>query len=95
MLTLPSFAGPTSARSVTRTVRMRFSVGTSVTTPKCLMRLMFFNPKPFSTCIHSYEEPIVLSDHPLAFLRVSAVVRSRILTKTIDSGFDLPGQAFS
>ena len=28
MLTLPSFAGPTSARSVTRTVRMRFSVGT-------------------------------------------------------------------
>ena len=30
MLTLPSFAGPTSARSVTRTVRMRFSVGTSV-----------------------------------------------------------------
>ena len=29
MLTLPSFAGPTSARSVTRTVRMRFSVGTS------------------------------------------------------------------
>ena len=30
MLTLPSFAGPTSVRSVTRTVRMRFSVGTSV-----------------------------------------------------------------
>ena len=30
MLTLPSFAGPTSARSVTRTVRMRFSVGTGV-----------------------------------------------------------------
>ena len=30
MLTLPSFAGPTSARSVTRTVRMRFSVGTAV-----------------------------------------------------------------
>ena len=30
MLTLPSFAGPTSARSVTRTVRMRFSVGTRV-----------------------------------------------------------------
>ena len=30
MLTLPSFAGPTSARSVTRTVRMRFSVGTQV-----------------------------------------------------------------
>ena len=30
MLTLPSFAGPTSARSVTRTVRMRFSVGTTV-----------------------------------------------------------------
>ena len=29
MLTLPSFAGPTSARSVTRTVRMRFSVGTT------------------------------------------------------------------
>ena len=29
MLTLPSFAGPTSARSVTRTVRMRFSVGTA------------------------------------------------------------------
>ena len=28
MRTLPSFAGPTSARSVTRTVRMRFSVGT-------------------------------------------------------------------
>ena len=28
MLTLPSFAGPTSARSVTRSVRMRFSVGT-------------------------------------------------------------------
>ena len=28
MLTLPSFAGPTSARPVTRTVRMRFSVGT-------------------------------------------------------------------
>ena len=28
MLTLPSFAGPTSVRSVTRTVRMRFSVGT-------------------------------------------------------------------
>ena len=28
MLTLPSFAGPTSARSVTRTVRTRFSVGT-------------------------------------------------------------------
>ena len=28
MLTLPSFAGSTSARSVTRTVRMRFSVGT-------------------------------------------------------------------
>ena len=32
MLTLPSFAGPTSARSVTRTVRMRFSVGTRVRT---------------------------------------------------------------
>ena len=32
MLTLPSFAGPTSARSVTRTVRMRFSVGTGPTT---------------------------------------------------------------
>ena len=31
MLTLPSFAGPTSARSVTRTVRMRFSVGTPLT----------------------------------------------------------------
>ena len=31
MLTLPSFAGPTSARSVTRTVRMRFSVGTGYT----------------------------------------------------------------
>ena len=31
MLTLPSFAGPTSARSVTRTVRMRFSVGTADT----------------------------------------------------------------
>ena len=30
MLTLPSFAGPTSARSVTRTVRMRFSVGTAL-----------------------------------------------------------------
>ena len=30
MLTLPSFAGPTSARSVTRTVRMRFSVGTGL-----------------------------------------------------------------
>ena len=30
MLTLPSFAGPTSVRSVTRTVRMRFSVGTGV-----------------------------------------------------------------
>ena len=30
MLTLPSFAGPTSARSVTRTVRMRFSVGTVI-----------------------------------------------------------------
>ena len=30
MLTLPSFAGPTSARSVTRTVRMRFSVGTGI-----------------------------------------------------------------
>ena len=30
MLTLPSFAGPTSARSVTRTVRMRFSVGTAM-----------------------------------------------------------------
>ena len=28
MLTLPSFAGPTFTRSVTRTVRMRFSVGT-------------------------------------------------------------------
>ena len=33
MLTLPSFAGPTSARSVTRTVRMRFSVGTLVWGP--------------------------------------------------------------
>ena len=33
MLTLPSFAGPTSARSVTRTVRMRFSVGTGL--PDC------------------------------------------------------------
>ena len=32
MLTLPSFAGPTSARSVTRTVRMRFSVGTALAT---------------------------------------------------------------
>ena len=32
MLTLLSFAGPTSARSVTRTVRMRFSVGTGVPT---------------------------------------------------------------
>ena len=31
MLTLPSFAGPTSVRSVTRTVRMRFSVGTGLT----------------------------------------------------------------
>ena len=31
MLTLPSFAGPTSVRSVTRTVRMRFSVGTAIT----------------------------------------------------------------
>ena len=30
MLTLPSFAGPTSGRSVTRTVRMRFSVGTAI-----------------------------------------------------------------
>ena len=30
MLTLPSFAGPTSARSVARTVRMRFSVGTGM-----------------------------------------------------------------
>ena len=30
MRTLPSFAGPTSARSVTRTVRMRFSVGTTI-----------------------------------------------------------------
>ena len=30
MPTLPSFAGPTSARSVTRTVRMRFSVGTAL-----------------------------------------------------------------
>ena len=34
MRTLPSFAGPTSARSVTRTVRMRFSVGTA---PRDLM----------------------------------------------------------
>ena len=34
MLTLPSFAGPTSARSVTRTVRMRFSVGTSVSSER-------------------------------------------------------------
>ena len=33
MLTLPSFAGPTSARSVTRTVRMRFSVGTGIRLP--------------------------------------------------------------
>ena len=33
MLTLPSFAGPTSARSVTRTVRMRFSVGTVMSVP--------------------------------------------------------------
>ena len=31
MLTLPSFTGPTSARSVTRTVRTRFSVGTGYT----------------------------------------------------------------
>ena len=31
----------------------------SVATPKYLMRLMFFNPKPFSACIHLYEEPKV------------------------------------
>ena len=36
MLTLPSFAGPTSARSVTRTVRMRFSVGTGSREPLIL-----------------------------------------------------------
>ena len=35
MLTLPSFAGPTSARSVTRTVRMRFSVGTGSEIAAC------------------------------------------------------------
>ena len=37
MLTLPSFAGPTSARSVTRTVRMRFSVGTAVYTSEPML----------------------------------------------------------
>ena len=39
MLTLPSFAGPTSARSVTRTVRMRFPVGTRVLSRRQLQAL--------------------------------------------------------
>ena len=42
MLTLPSFAGPTSARSVTRTVRMRFSVGTRVTADAAYDTVAFY-----------------------------------------------------
>ena len=30
-----------------------------VTTPKYLMRLMFFNSQPSSACIHLYDEPVV------------------------------------
>ena len=31
-----------------------------VTTPKYLMRLMFFNSQPSSACIHLYDEPILV-----------------------------------
>ena len=57
----------------------------SVTTPKYLMRLVFFNSQPASTCTHSCEEPVSIWHLP-EFVDVVHHVEDRMLDRDVNDG---------